>query len=91
MKYYMIDVHTPYCGEDNSILVKLFSESNYEKVRELAWDCCVENATEWYDEDEEEGYFNNFDEYLADCGYNIREVSEETFKELEEDYEVYEM
>ncbi len=78
MKYYEIHCETPYCGEDSYEYIK---SDDYEKVRQYAWECMHENANQWYEEDELMGQYEDFEQYLEDCSYDITEITEEEYYE----------
>ena len=39
----------------------------------------ADDAAEWWDEQSEEEY-NNYDDYISECGYDIEEISEEEYR-----------
>ena len=82
MKYYEVICHTPYCGEDSYHYLALPDDVS---IYDIEWSDEVagleaENAYEWYDEVAEEDY-DNFEEYLANCYSNIREITKEEYDE----------
>lgn len=78
MKFFEIEVYTMFCGEDNWFYVECESE---EEAIQIAIEESSANAMEWFDEEEalQEGYTE--EEYLDQCGYRIRELSEKEYRE----------
>ena len=82
MKYYRIKAYTPYVGEHTDHYVMLADDADIESEEYtcLFDEWAADNAMEWWDEDCEED-FNCYEDYLADCGFTIYELSEEEYLE----------
>lgn len=80
MKYYLVTTYTCYCGEHSYHYVAISEgESPYDvKWADLFDGWVADNATEWWDDQSEEEY-DSYDDYLAECGYDIKEISEEEY------------
>ena len=39
---------------------------------------------EWWDQQSEEDFYDEYDAYLAECGYNVWEVLEEEYEKYKE-------
>ena len=82
MKYYEVICHTPYCGEDAYHYLALPDSAEIDDIEqgpEVAG-LEAENAYEWYDEAAEDDY-GNFEEYLANCYSDVREITKEEYDE----------
>ena len=87
MKYYCIITNTCYCGEHFYHYVAIpKGESIFdEKWNNLFYGWVCEDAMEWWDDQSEEEY-DSYGDYLAECGYDIKEISEiEYFANYEEE------
>lgn len=78
MKYYRVTVYTPFYGEEADHYVKAESKG---KLEDIACDLVYENALEWCDDQTLEENDMTEDDYYAECGYRIREISEEEYRE----------
>ena len=89
MKYFKITCDTPYCGTE---MVDYQKAEKAEDLKEYADELNRTNAESyeylvsgWDDENfedlTEEERQEELDNYYADCGYTIEEVSKEEFKE----------
>lgn len=81
MKYYMIKTYTPYCGEHNYHYLAIPDCDNIDDDKYLDWmmDRVNDTATDWWDEESAEEFDGDYDEYLANCGYDLYEITEEEF------------
>ena len=77
-RYYYIECHTPYCGEDNDYYFSCSYDINSSKFTEIIDDFVAENATEWWDETAEEDY-DNFMDYLTNCYFSLWEITKEEY------------
>jgi hypothetical protein len=77
-KYYCIECHTPYCGEDNDYYFTCSYDPNSNEFAEIIDDFVATNATEWWDEDTEENY-DSFCDYFADCYFSLWEITKEEY------------
>lgn len=82
-KYYLVTAYTPYVGEE---MEAYFSSCDEDSLRafgdELTTDCAAEWADHRIDDWEENGYDSREDaeeDYYANCGYRVREVSKEEY------------
>jgi hypothetical protein len=81
MKYYRILSQTPYCGEERYDDI---ATENDNELHDYAYECCMENGLEWYDEEEVD---MDEAEYFDTCRYDIEEIDYETFKEEAEPWQ----
>lgn len=77
-KYYYIECHTPYCGEDNDYYFSSSHDPDSNEFAKIVDDFVAENATEWWDGTPEEAY-DNFTDYLADCYFSLWEITKEQY------------
>ena len=77
MKYYLITTYTCYCGEHfyHYIAIPEGESIEDEKWTELFYGWVADDAAEWWDDQSEEEY-DSYDDYLAECGYDVEEISE---------------
>ena len=77
MKYYLITTYTCYCGENAyyHLAVPEGEDIEDDKYQDKIADWVNDNASEWWDDQSEEEY-DSYDDYLAECGYDIEEISE---------------
>lgn len=76
--FFEIEVYTMFCGENNLFYIECETE---EQAEQIAIEECSDNAMEWFDErDAEEGGYTEED-YLDQCGWRLREISEEEYRE----------
>ena len=80
MKYYLITTYTCYCGEHmyHYMAVPEGHSIEEDEFMEIIFDWVAEDAYEWWDDQSEEE-FDSYDDYLAECGYDVEEVSEEKY------------
>ena len=76
MKYWRFKCYTCYCGEEEDFYD--MAES-LEEAEPLAWQALDEYALECYDEQAEEDYNYNYDDYRAECGVDIYEITYEEY------------
>lgn len=79
--FYKIYVATPYEGEDTNYYTAIMNADLYpHKIKDIAEDCCFENATKHYfDNHEKEGW----NEFISQSRFYIEEISQEEYmKEL---------
>ena len=50
-----------------------------DKYMDRIYDMVNEDANDWWDEQSAEEFDDNYDAYLAECGYDIEEISEEEY------------
>ena len=77
MKYYCVITYTCYCGEHTYHYLAIPDNEDIEddKYQDKIADWVNDNASEWWDEQSEEEY-DSYDDYLAECGYDVEEISE---------------
>ena len=82
MKYYLITTYTCYCGEHFYHYVAIPEGESPEDAKWAdkfyGWVC--DDAAEWWDDQSEEDYEDNYDDYLAECGYDVEEITEEEYR-----------
>jgi hypothetical protein len=79
-KCYKIIPHTPFVGEDGEAYWK--GDTNSDKFRSWADECIYENAQEWLDQVTIDDYYDGDEEaYWEECGYSLKEISEEEYNE----------
>ena len=82
-KYYLITAYTPYVGEEMEAYFSSCDEDSLHAFGdELTTDCAAEWADHRVDDWEENGYDSREDaeeDYYANCGYRVREVSKEEY------------
>ena len=81
MKYYMIKTYTCYCGEYAYHYVAIPDGESIEdpKWADLFYEWMADNANEWWDWQSAEEYGDDYDEYLAECGYDVYEIGREEY------------
>lgn len=77
MKYYLITTYTCYVGEHVCHCVAI---PEFESIEDSKWitlfdEWVAEDANDWWDEQSEEEH-DSYDDYLAECGYEVEEISE---------------
>lgn len=78
--FYKIITHTPFMGENGEAYWKGDITSN--KFHEWADECIYENAQEWLDQETIDEYYDGDEEaYWEECGYTLKEISEEEYLE----------
>lgn len=77
MKYYLITTYTCYCGEHFYHYVAIPEGESPEDAKwaDLFYEWVCDDAAEWWDDQSEEEY-DSYDDYLAECGYDVEEISE---------------
>ena len=78
MKYYRITCHTPYVGEHNDYYARV---KNTKELLKLAEEFTIDNANEWYDEEEVGEDYPDIEDYYAECYYGIDEIDAEEYYE----------
>lgn len=82
-KYYLVTAYTPYVGEEMEAYFSSCDEDGLHAFGdELTTDCAAEWADHRIDDWEENGYDSREDaeeDYYANCGYRVREVSKEEY------------
>ena len=78
MKYFEVELYTPFCGEQTYIYLKGESE---EELEDIAAEAAYENALEWSSFEELEDYGYSPEDYYDECGYRIREITKEEYYE----------
>ena len=80
MKYYCITTYTCYCGEYFYHYVAIPEGQSPEDAKwaDLFYGWVCDDAAEWWDDQSEEE-FDNYDDYLAECGYDVEEISKEEY------------
>lgn len=81
MKYYMITTYTCYCGEHmyHYMAIPDCDSIEDDKYMDRIYDMVNEDANDWWDEQSAEEFDDDYDAYLAECGYDIEEISEEEY------------
>lgn len=79
MKYYEVEAYTPYCGEQRFDYLAVSDDCDFHQVELWADDVCDDNAHEWWDWESAEDYSYEYDDYRADCGWDLREITEEEY------------
>ena len=77
-KFYRVTCYTPFIGEENDYYI---ATDLHDELIAFADDCAYENALEWCDDQTLEENDMTEDDYYAECGYRIREISEEEYRE----------
>lgn len=80
VKFYHIQTYTCYCGET----IDHFFKGTEKEMEQYAESCVEDDAMEWWDQQSEEDFYDEYDAYLAECGYNVWEVSEEEYEKYKE-------
>ena len=79
-KCYKITPHTPFVGEDSEAYWK--GDIKSDKFRRWGDECVYENAQEWLDQVTIDDYYDGDEEaYWEECGYSLKEISEEEYNE----------
>lgn len=78
MKYFEIELYTPFCEEQIFIYLKGESKEEFE---DIAAEAAHENAIEWFDFEDVEGCDYSPEDYYDECGYRIREITEKEYYE----------
>ena len=81
MKYYLIKVYTCYVGEQayHYLAIPDCDSIEDDRYQDMIADMINDNASEWWDEQSAEEFDDDYDEYLANCGCDIEEISEEEY------------
>ena len=77
-KYYIITCHTPYCGEQNEYYARV---KDNKELFNIANEFTIDNANDWYDEEEVGEDYPEIEDYYAECYYNIEEIAAEEYYE----------
>lgn len=79
-KCYKIIPHTPFIGEDGEAYWK--GDTNSDKFHNWVNECVYENTQEWMDQVVIDDYYAGDESaYWKDCGYYLKEISEEDYNE----------
>lgn len=78
MKYYKITCYTPFVGEENDYYIATDIEN---ELRSFADECVYDNGNDWYDEQTLEENDMTEEEYYAECGCHITEITDIEFRE----------
>ena len=80
MKYYLVTTHTCYCGEHfyHYVAIPEGESPCDEKWADLFYGGVADDAAEWWDDQSEEEY-DSYDDYLAECGYDVEEISKKEY------------
>lgn len=85
--YFEITFSNGYCGCDETIFIEADSEKDAEEYAAeylvdgyIFYDDPSQCLNEMEDYDSEEEYWEDFDNYQAECSYTIREISEEEYR-----------
>ena len=78
MKFFEVELYTPFCGEQSYIYLKGETQEEFE---EKAAEAAYENAMEWSFFENLEDYGYTEEEYYDECGYHIREITEAEYYE----------
>lgn len=83
MKYYLITTYTCYCGEHmyHYMAIPDCDSIEDDKYIDRICDMVNEDAYDWWDGQSEEEFEGDYDAYLAECGYDIEEISEEEYRQ----------
>ena len=81
MKYYLVTVYTCYVGEQayHYLATPDYDNIDDDRYQDMIADLINENANEWWDEQTAEEFDDDYDEYLANCGCDIEEISEKEY------------
>lgn len=81
MKYYLVTTYTCYCGEHFYHYVAIPEGESPEDAKwaDLFYGWVADDASEWWDDQSREDYDDDYDDYLAGCGYDVEEISEEEY------------
>lgn len=80
VKFYHIQTYTCYRGET----IDHFFKGTEKEMERYAESCVEDDAMERWDQQSEEDFYDEYDAYLAECGYNVWEVSEEEYEKYKE-------
>lgn len=82
MRYYLVITYTCYCGEHFYHYVAIPGDESPEDAKwaDLFYGWVADDAAEWWDDQSEEEY-DSYDDYLAECGYDVEEISEVEYLE----------
>ena len=80
IKFYHIQTYTCYYGET----MDHFFKGTEKDMEQYAESCVEDDAMEWWDEQSEEDFYGEYDAYLAECGYNLWEITEEEYEKYKE-------
>ena len=78
MKYYLVTTYTCYCGEHfyHYLAIPEGRRIEEDEYMERIYGWVADDAAEWWDDQSEEEFDGDYDAYLADCGYDVEEISE---------------
>lgn len=78
MKYFEVELYTPFCGEQSYIYLK---GETQEELEDEAAEAAHENAIEWSSFENLEDYGYTPEEYYDRCGYHFIEITEAEYYE----------
>lgn len=78
MKYFEVELYTPFCGEQTYLYLKGESKEEFE---DIAAEAAYENAIEWFSFEDLKSCDYSPEDYYDECGYHIREITEKEYYE----------
>ena len=78
MRYWCAKLETP---SDGLTGYAYFMAETEEKAEEEAWDLCIENAYEWWDEESDECKDYDKENWIAEAYFELEEVTKEEYEQ----------
>lgn len=75
-KFWEIKTYTCYCGE---VLYYGFYGTE-DEAEKFGCEMSEDAASEWWDEQSQEDFEDDYESYLSECGYTLKEISEEEYR-----------
>lgn len=83
MRYWRVTAQTMLCGMDRE---EVFEAEDEKKAEEIAAMITDENASEWWDPDDVDFIGIDEDDWFAEVGYDLEEISKEEYDYEKEHY-----
>lgn len=83
MRYWRVTAQTMLCGMDR---IEVFEAETEEEAERIAARITDENASEWWDPDDVDFIDLDEDDWFAEVGYDLEEISKEEYDYEKEHY-----
>lgn len=83
MRYWRVTAQTMLCGMDR---IEVFEAEDEKKAEEIAAMITDDNTAEWWDPDDADFIDISEDEWFAEAGFDLEEISKEEYDYEKEHY-----
>lgn len=82
MKYYEAHTYTCFVGEEYWHYICVPDNYDFHKIELWADEMLDYDAEDWYDDETAENYDDDYANYRADCGWDLREITKAEYEVL---------